>query len=350
LTQRVRATIVGTSTPSSRWTVSAAGIWLGCTGARGDSVVVRLLHSLTIRATLWTNPGEISANGRDDDGDGYVDDVHGFNFDSNDDNLGSPGRLLPGGLTHGDLTAAFLAGRDMADSAIVVGMAPGSRWAAVINSLGIEHAVEWAIERGADTYSMSFSIPRMGEMRSHFRKVMEHGALAGMFFVSGAGIFADSTRPGFAPIPVQMRIPEDIPLAVLGVAGVGQDGRRPVFSSQGPVMWETSEYGQGEVIKPDLATVNTNLLAIDSLGRAFVPGPRGLSGNSFAGPHLAGVIALMLEADPELTPWRGREILMRTARDVGAPGFDPQTGAGVVDAYAAVMEVRRQRARMKASR
>ncbi len=204
--------------------------------------------------------------------------------------------------------------------------------------------MEWAIQHGADTYSMSFSIPNLGEMRAHFRKVMEHGALAGLFFVSGAGNFADSTRPNFAPIPVQMRVPEDIPLAVLGVSGVGEDGRRPFFSSQGPVMWKTGEYDEGEVAKPDLATVNTNLVAIDSSGRAFVPGPRGWSGNSFAAPHLAGVLALMLEADPELTPWRARDILMRTARDIEPAGFDMQTGAGLVDAYAAVVEVQRSRA------
>jgi subtilisin family serine protease len=190
----------------------------------------------------------------------------------------------------------------------------------------------------------------MGEMRAHFRKVMEHGALAGLFFVSGAGNFADSTRPNFAPIPVQMRVPEDIPLAVLGVSGVGEDGRRPFFSSQGPVMWKTGEYDEGEVPKPDLATVNTNLVALDSSGRAFVPGPRGWSGNSFAAPHLAGVLALMLEADPELTPWRAREILMRTARDIEPAGFDMQTGAGLVDAYAAVVEVQRNRASRRQSR
>jgi len=297
-----------------------------------------------IRATLWHNPGEQPGDRIDNDANGRIDDVHGFNFDRDDANLGLSGAPLPGGLTHGDLTAAILAGREPADSGLILGMAPGSRWAAVISTLGIEPAVEWAIEQGADTYSMSFSIPSMGEMRAHFRKVMEHAALAGIFFVSGAGNFADSTRPNFAPIPAQMRIPEDIPFAVLGVAGVGRDGLRPVFSSQGPVEWRTSEYAEGLVAKPDLATINTGLLGIDSLGNAFVPSARGWSGNSFAGPHLAGVLALMLEADPELTPWNAREILMRTARDIGAAGFDYQAGAGLVDAFRAVTEVRQRRA------
>jgi subtilisin family serine protease len=315
----------------------------GLTGAG----VLQVVHDFgwtfgpeTIRATLWHNPGEVADDGIDNDGNGRIDDVHGFNFDRGDAELGVPTGGLPGGLTHGDLTAAMLAGREAADTGVLLGMAPGSRWAAVISTSSIAPAVEWAIEQDVHTYSMSFSIPNLGEMRGVWRKVMEHGALAGLFFVSGAGNFADSTRPNFVPTPAQMRIPEDIPHAVLGVAGVGRDGTRPVFSSQGPVEWRTVEYTEGLVPKPDLATLNTNLLGIDSLGNAFVPGPRGWSGNSFAGPHLAGVLALMIEADPELTPWRAREILMETARDIGAPGFDHQSGAGLVDAFRAVTVVR----------
>ncbi len=37
-----------------------------------------------LAGNIWTNPGEIPGNGIDDDGDGYVDDVHGYDFDNND--------------------------------------------------------------------------------------------------------------------------------------------------------------------------------------------------------------------------------------------------------------------------
>lgn len=297
-----------------------------------------------IQATLWCNPRETPGNNIDDDGNGLVDDVHGFDFDRGDAVLGGNGTLLPGGVTHGDLTAAVLVGREIVDTAVVVGIAPGGRWAAVVSSLSIEPGVEWALEQGADTYSMSFSLAGLGELRSHWRRVMEHGALAGLFFVSGAGNFANPDVPNYAPIPVQMRIPEDIPFAVFGVAGVGRDEKRPLFSSQGPVLWRTVEYNEGAVPKPDFATVNTNILAVDSLGRASYLGPNGWSGNSFAGPHTAGVIALMLEANPELTPWQVREILIDTARDVEAPGPDMQTGAGVLDAFRAVLAARARKA------
>ncbi len=39
-----------------------------------------------LKANMWTNPNEIPNNGKDDDGNGYVDDVHGWDFANNDNN------------------------------------------------------------------------------------------------------------------------------------------------------------------------------------------------------------------------------------------------------------------------
>jgi hypothetical protein len=74
------------------------------------------------------------------------------------------------------------------------------------------------------------------------------------------------------------------------------------------------------------------------------------SGTSAAAPQLAGVVALMKQACPQLSPADVRDILMRTARDVttgnchpntgGNPatrGYDIATGAGLVDAHKAVL-------------
>ena len=59
-----------------------------------------------------------------------------------------------------------------------------------------------------------------------------------------------------------------------------------------------------------------------------------LSGTSMAAPHVAGVIALMLDADPSLTPLKVKEILQATATPI--PYETWEVGAGYVDAYAAV--------------
>jgi subtilisin family serine protease len=75
----------------------------------------------------------------------------------------------------------------------------------------------------------------------------------------------------------------------------------------------------------------------------FLPAPdekyQMTSGTSFSAAYVSGLAALMLERNPALKPDDLREILVRTARDLGAPGRDDLFGAGEADAYAAVMAV-----------
>jgi serine protease AprX len=61
-----------------------------------------------------------------------------------------------------------------------------------------------------------------------------------------------------------------------------------------------------------------------------------ISGNSFSGPHVAGTVALMLSANPDLTAWRVKEIIESTATDLGPKGKDNDTGFGLINALAAV--------------
>jgi subtilisin family serine protease len=64
------------------------------------------------------------------------------------------------------------------------------------------------------------------------------------------------------------------------------------------------------------------------------------SGTSFAAAFVSAVAALLLERDPGLKPDQVRTILLRTARDLGAPGRDDLFGAGEADALAAVSAAR----------
>ncbi len=61
------------------------------------------------------------------------------------------------------------------------------------------------------------------------------------------------------------------------------------------------------------------------------------SGTSFSAPHVAGVIALMLEANPQLTPAQVRDILQRTATPLTAY-YLHEVGAGMLNSHAAVLE------------
>ncbi|HOD73133.1 MAG TPA: S8 family serine peptidase, partial [Candidatus Bipolaricaulis anaerobius] len=68
-----------------------------------------------------------------------------------------------------------------------------------------------------------------------------------------------------------------------------------------------------------------------------LPGGRAArnSGTSFAAPHVAGTIALILSADPSLTASEAVDILLESSTPL-AEGCDPRFGAGLVDAGAAV--------------
>jgi hypothetical protein len=72
----------------------------------------------------------------------------------------------------------------------------------------------------------------------------------------------------------------------------------------------------------------------------FLPAPdekyQIISGTSFSAAYVSGLVALMLERNPALKPNEVRSILMKTARDLGAPGRDDLFGAGEADAFAAV--------------
>jgi len=75
----------------------------------------------------------------------------------------------------------------------------------------------------------------------------------------------------------------------------------------------------------------------------FLPAPdekyQMTSGTSFSAAYVSGLAALMLERNPALKPGEVRAILMKTARDLGAPGRDDLFGAGEADAFAAVSAV-----------
>ena len=60
------------------------------------------------------------------------------------------------------------------------------------------------------------------------------------------------------------------------------------------------------------------------------------AGTSFATPHVAGIVALMLDANPSLSQAEIEQILRSTATDLGTPGFDPENGYGHVAAFKAV--------------
>ncbi len=306
---------------------------------------------------LWTNEGEIPDNGLDDDDNGFVDDIHGYDFGVED---GDPNDDAPGG-GHGTHTAGTVVGDGT--NGIRTGVAPGAKimackiWQAdgQGGSLGMIWAAEqYCVENGANIITMSLGIP--GDIPAIFmrneRTNCDNIRDAGVLLVNSAG----NDHYLFDP-PLEMnltaRVPapwqaESVPFSstggvlTVGGTGYGNDSNYP-GSSRGPVdwgnvdPWRDWDFSAGTgLIKPDIAAPGTNVNSTVI--------PDGYSGDTWSGtsmacPHVAGVAALMLERNPSLSPAGLDSLLELSAVDVGAPGKDTTFGSGRLDAYAAVMSV-----------
>lgn len=101
------------------------------------------------------------------------------------------------------------------------------------------------------------------------------------------------------------------------------------FSSQGPVAWDGNT-----LMKPDIAGPGSNIVSCSHTG-----GVVSKSGTSMSCPGVAGVVALMYQADPSLTIEQVRLFAEQTAKDLGAEGKDGKFGSGLIDAYKVVGKV-----------
>lgn len=153
-----------------------------------------------------------------------------------------------------------------------------------------------------------------------------------------AGIFVAVSAGNDGPVCGTLTNPPAIYASAFAVGAVDQFGNMANFSSRGPVTVDGSER-----VKPDISAPGVDV--VSSLpGGTYGP----LSGTSMAGPHLAGVVALMWSANPALIGdiERTKQILIATAKPYSGSeasgecftGGTPNDayGYGIVDAYAAV--------------
>lgn len=141
---------------------------------------------------------------------------------------------------------------------------------------------------------------------------------------------------------------------VITVAAGTKQGKLAEFSSRGvsgkggtvTVDGETWTWkDEPTVTSPGEAIVSTRVVSpVSSLGAAddvenippaYIPYYTTMSGTSMAAPHVAGIVALLLEANPALSPLEVKQILEQTATNM--PGYESwEVGAGYVNAFAAV--------------
>ncbi|HNY12685.1 MAG TPA: S8 family serine peptidase, partial [Candidatus Wallbacteria bacterium] len=118
-------------------------------------------------------------------------------------------------------------------------------------------------------------------------------------------------------------------LNAVAVGATDKNDKIASFSSRGPILWDGVA-----TIKPDVSAPGQDIYSA-------VPGGKwGLkSGTSMATPAVAGVIALLYQANPDLSINDITQILEMTGKDLGAPGKDNDFGSCRIDAYQAVTRV-----------
>jgi thermitase len=267
------------------------------------------MHS-ELAPNIWTNPGEIAANGLDDDGNGYVDDVHGWDF-ANDD----PEPLDD----HFDGThvAGIAAAADNDNPEGLVGICPGCTVMAVkvLDANGaapldvVANGMIYATDNGAKVINLSLgsSLPA-ATLESAVDYAWDHGVVV----VAAAG--NNGTELAFYPAA--------FPNAV-GVASTNMQDYRSCFSNYGSDL--VSVAAPGELI---YSTVPR-----DASGNE---GYATHSGTSMASPHVSGLVGLLFSQDPARTNAEVRALLESTAEDLGPAGGDPFFGSGRINARRAL--------------
>jgi subtilisin family serine protease len=276
---------------------------------------------------LWRNPNESAGNGLDDDKNGYVDDVIGWNFiDKNNRPWDHDG--------HGTLVAGIIAA-DWKDKDGMAGVNPFARLMVLkgIDNFGrtraskIAEAITFAADNGARVINLSIGGNKITDVE---RAAVEHAFAKGAVIVAAAGNEgADISNYGIAASD-----------KVLVVAATDLEDKHAAFSNWGKNI---------SVAAPGVEMLGLRARRTDTMvtlpsgkyvaGSHFVGADKRYywaSGTSFAAPLVSGLASLMIANDPSLTNVQVMQIIKSTARDVGLPGVDQYTGYGIIDARAAL--------------
>lgn len=294
-----------------------------------------------LASQVWVNPGEdLNGNGRvdatdvngvDDDGNGYVDDLQGYDFvdrtasveagDYTDRDADPSDDPVPGGgRGHGTIVAGVLAAARDNDTG-GAGVAPGCR-IVPLRAFGadglaedddVAAAIVYAAQLGVEVLNLSFGdVYQSPLMHESIRYAVDNGTVV----VASAGNVGGD-RPHY---------PSDYP-EVISTAWLNQDGT--AIAGRGT-------YGVGIDIGAPGTAIYTTLLPPDDQPEVLY-GRR--SGSSMAAPMVSAAAALLRSLQPDLSPAAIRSILTGAAVDIGLPGWDYRTAAGRLDVAAALQRI-----------
>jgi subtilisin family serine protease len=293
--------------------------WDICTGSR-DVVVAVIgtgvdVNHPDLKDNIWVNKAEIPGNKLDDDGNGFIDDVHGWDFGESDNDV-SPGEDYYGGYAnHETQVAGVIGGVGNNDKGVT-----GVNWqcSIMVLRLGEEYhsdevaaALDYAAANGARIVNMSFGGDIFGpEGDKVVNTAIDNAYSKGVLLIASAGN-SDSSR---------MHYPAAYP-NVMAVSSTNGEDLKTGHSSFGP--WV------------DIAAPGTDIVTTD-LGNGYIS----TAGTSFSGPYVAGVAALLFAHRPGLTSIEARAILENTTDAIDYGDIDPNVGylgTGRVNAYKALL-------------
>ena len=300
-----------------QWSLSAMG-WDWNTEPRAEGIVVAILdsgidwHHPDLAGQIWENPAETQGKaGVDDDGNGYLDDVRGWDFS---DAPGLPGEgdylirdAEPNDESGHGTHVAGIVGAIPNNRIGIAGVAPGVRLMVLragfnmggggfLEDDDVAAALVYAADQGADVVNMSFGDPNFSPL---IRDVVRYAAQAGCTLVAAVG--NENSEAVFYPA----RLGE-----VIAVAATGPGNEVLAFSNSG---YSLDLAGPGQAV--------LSLLP----GGGYIE----RSGTSMAAAMVSGLAALVLGRHPEFTPQQVRGALTSGALDLGALGWDMFAGAGL---------------------
>lgn len=271
---------------------------------------------------IWLNSDEIPDNGIDDDSNGYIDDVRGWDFVEND-NLPEPNLANKQNNTvihHGTAVAGIIA----AEGNNAFG-GVGVSWRTKImplkvfdetgesNILLVGNAIEYAIREKADIINMSF----VGLTYSEFLEQKIKAAYqAGILMVAAAGKENGTEKALNLDESKVYPICHDGPGGenwILGVAATDRNDKKTVFSNYGKNCVDISAPG---------SKINSALFqdASNPEFKSFFGG--GLSGTSMAAPQVSGAAALLKALYPNYTNQQLTQVLLNSVDNIDSANSD----------------------------
>ena len=314
--------------------INADDVWSDYTGA---GIVVGHMDT-----GINYNHGDLQDHMWDGSGAGYPN--HGYDFEDGDDNpMDENG--------HGTQTAGIVAGDGTNGSN--TGVAPDAQIMALKCGTNIDmgNAIAFGLTHGADLFSTSLGFGNPGSSIKNWGRGQSITIYAaGLVWTVAAG--NGDNMGGHYTVPQDIVAPADCPApwyapnggqsAVMAVGATNSGDNVASWSSYGPTHWSTGTYSDYPyppgLIKPDVAAPGVNCKSLDHSTNNLYD--TGINGTSFAQPHLAGTIALMLEKEPDLLPRQIDSIIQNYAViDIEQTGRDNLSGAGRIDALLAVNAV-----------